>query len=119
MPGLVPGIHVLHSATTTWMAGTSPAMTRNSQTGDNFSGPACRLSPPSFVLWPRAGMEKWNEELELSLGHCRRGRPVGMRRHRRHVFAAGAAAADRAGHRLVGGGYFQRHDHRLPGDGLR
>src|SRR4051812_27442878 len=28
MPGLVPGIHVLHAAQRTWMAGTSPAMTR-------------------------------------------------------------------------------------------
>jgi hypothetical protein len=29
MPGLVPGIHVfLHRATKTWMAGTSPAMTK-------------------------------------------------------------------------------------------
>src|SRR5712691_11749936 len=27
MPGLVPGIHVFHTATKTWMAGTSPAMT--------------------------------------------------------------------------------------------
>jgi len=27
MPGLVPGIHVLGSASKTWMAGTSPAMT--------------------------------------------------------------------------------------------
>jgi hypothetical protein len=29
MPGLVPGIHVFHAATKTWMAGTSPAMTVN------------------------------------------------------------------------------------------
>src|SRR5437764_551302 len=28
MPGLVPGIHVLRAAQRTWMAGTSPAMTR-------------------------------------------------------------------------------------------
>jgi hypothetical protein len=27
MPGLVPGIHVLLTASKTWMAGTSPAMT--------------------------------------------------------------------------------------------
>jgi len=30
MPGLVPGIHVLTvTATKTWMAGSSPAMTKN------------------------------------------------------------------------------------------
>jgi hypothetical protein len=29
MPGLVPGIYVLLVATKTWMAGTSPAMTKN------------------------------------------------------------------------------------------
>jgi hypothetical protein len=28
MPGLVPGIHVLTIGKQTWMAGTSPAMTR-------------------------------------------------------------------------------------------
>jgi hypothetical protein len=28
MPGLVPGIHVLIQARKTWMAGTSPAMTK-------------------------------------------------------------------------------------------
>ena len=28
MPGLVPGIHVFFSEIKTWMAGTSPAMTR-------------------------------------------------------------------------------------------
>jgi len=28
MPGLVPGIHVFAAARKTWMAGTSPAMTR-------------------------------------------------------------------------------------------
>jgi hypothetical protein len=28
MPGLVPGIHVFLSAAKTWMAGTSPAMTK-------------------------------------------------------------------------------------------
>jgi hypothetical protein len=27
MPGLVPGIHAVVRVTTTWMAGTSPAMT--------------------------------------------------------------------------------------------
>jgi hypothetical protein len=31
MPGLVPGIHVLLSASKTWMAGTSPAMTESYQ----------------------------------------------------------------------------------------
>jgi hypothetical protein len=29
MPGLVPGIHVFVSTNKAWMAGTSPAMTRN------------------------------------------------------------------------------------------
>jgi hypothetical protein len=29
MPGLVPGIHVFVCENKTWMAGTSPAMTRN------------------------------------------------------------------------------------------
>jgi len=29
MPGLVPGIHVYRTASKTWMAGTSPAMTWN------------------------------------------------------------------------------------------
>ena len=28
MPGLVPGIHVFFATNKTWMAGTSPAMTR-------------------------------------------------------------------------------------------
>jgi hypothetical protein len=28
MPGLVPGIHVLGQARKTWIAGTSPAMTK-------------------------------------------------------------------------------------------
>jgi len=31
MPGLVPGIHVFGDRGTTWMAGTSPAMTRRQQ----------------------------------------------------------------------------------------
>ncbi len=29
MPGLVPGIHVFLCSNKTWMAGTSPAMTRS------------------------------------------------------------------------------------------
>jgi hypothetical protein len=29
MPGLVPGIHVLAACKKNWMAGTSPAMTKN------------------------------------------------------------------------------------------
>jgi len=31
MPGLVPGIHVFLAANKTWMAGTSPAMTKESE----------------------------------------------------------------------------------------
>jgi hypothetical protein len=31
MPGLVPGIHVFSSKAETWMAGTSPAMTKVSE----------------------------------------------------------------------------------------
>jgi hypothetical protein len=33
MPGLVPGIHDLQFNLKTWMAGTSPAMTRYAKTG--------------------------------------------------------------------------------------
>src|SRR5215510_2320000 len=59
-----------------------------------------------------------NERFKLSLGHRRRGRLAGLRGDRRHVFAAGAAAADRKGYRLVGGGHLQRHDHRVHRDGV-
>ena len=55
----------------------------------------------------------------LSLGHRRGRRPAGLRRDRRHVFAAGVPAADLAGYRLVGHRRIERHDHRLSGHGLR
>jgi hypothetical protein len=33
MPGLVPGIHVLQPCNKSWMAGTSPAMTKGFMSG--------------------------------------------------------------------------------------
>ena len=44
---------------------------------------------------------------------------LGLRRDRRHVFAAGFSPADLAGHRLVGHRRVQRDDHRLSRHGLR
>src|SRR3954454_2471919 len=59
-----------------------------------------------------------NERFLLSLGDRRRGRLARLRRHRRHVFAAGVPAADRKGYRLVRDRHLQRDDNRLSGDGL-
>ena len=64
-------------------------------------------------------MEMWNEQFSLSLGHRGSRRPVGLCRHRRHVFAAGFAAAYHTEYRLVGRRRIQRDDDRLPCNGLR
>jgi hypothetical protein len=64
-------------------------------------------------------LELRNGKFSLSLGDCRRRWPARLRRDRRHVFAAGVPAADRAGYRLVGDRRVQRDDHRLSRDGLR
>ena len=82
-------------------------------------GQCVAFRPSSFVLVPRAGTEMWNEQFSLSLGHCSSRRPVGLCCHRWHVFAAGSAAADHTGHRLVGRRRIQRHDDRLSCNGLR
>jgi len=53
------------------------------------------------------------------LGHCRSRRPVGLCCHRRHVLAAGFCCS--RSHAITGwsvAGVSQRHDDRLPGDGL-
>ena len=52
MPGLVPGIHVLLAATETWMAGSSPVMTKESAFRHFPAGVECtamHLQPPSSI----------------------------------------------------------------------
>jgi hypothetical protein len=48
MPGLVPGIHVfwLRKASKTWMAGTSPAMTKKA-----IHSQAIRMSPKMLIAF--------------------------------------------------------------------
>jgi hypothetical protein len=47
MPGLVPGIHVFLFPSKTWMAGTSPAMTKERR-ACRHSGMSCQHSLSSF-----------------------------------------------------------------------
>jgi acyl-CoA synthetase (AMP-forming)/AMP-acid ligase II len=63
MPGLVPGIHVFHSATKTWMAGTSPAMTVNVVARcleERRMAFETRLTPAMAARWRGAGL--WSDE---------------------------------------------------------
>src|SRR5882757_7292516 len=79
------------------------------------------MSPLAFLvrLEPRSvKTEIWNGPFSLSLGNRRGRRHAGLRRDRGNVFAAGAAAVDHAGYRLVGRRRVERDDDRFSGDGV-
>jgi hypothetical protein len=56
MPGLEPGIHVFGATERkTWMAGTSPAMTKNQSAASHASHATFRLSKPRNAQPPILG----------------------------------------------------------------
>src|SRR5436305_10039288 len=86
---------------------------------DPLRNSACRFPSIPFVLYPkRDASEIRNEPFSLSMGDCRRWWTFGLRRYWRDVFIAGFASTNHAGYRLVRHRRIQRHDDRVPCDGV-